>query len=157
MILKFEFFQQAGMMSGQKPILGWIKDIVNHFWFACQHASNREEFMVSMIIQSVWNSIVKYCSNRCQFCLYYYIIEVLGCLCKRHLCILGCVARCTPPCQWSTWMGPWQMPPWAFGWWKRGHTPWIYSTYGSVTNCAQPQMAEGYWEVSHLPVRLFIL
>ncbi|KAK7128318.1 hypothetical protein R3I94_016778 [Phoxinus phoxinus] len=47
----------AGMMSGQKTILGWIKDIVNHFWFACQHASNREEFMV------VWRGVLHHVSG----------------------------------------------------------------------------------------------
>ncbi|XP_073720185.1 uncharacterized protein [Misgurnus anguillicaudatus] len=33
------------MVSGQSAILVWKKDIVNHFWFCCQMANNREEFM----------------------------------------------------------------------------------------------------------------
>ncbi|XP_054597208.2 uncharacterized protein [Nothobranchius furzeri] len=40
------------MISGQKLILGWIKDIVNHFWYACQHTSTREEFM------DVWKGVL---------------------------------------------------------------------------------------------------
>lgn len=50
----FHFFLQAGVMSGQQLILGWIKDIVNHFWFSCEHASNREEFMVSVLIRIIF-------------------------------------------------------------------------------------------------------
>nr|XP_054591704.1 uncharacterized protein LOC107377186 isoform X1 [Nothobranchius furzeri] len=42
----------VGMISGQKLILGWIKDIVNHFWYACQHTSTREEFM------DVWKGVL---------------------------------------------------------------------------------------------------
>ncbi|XP_037635921.1 uncharacterized protein LOC119494253 [Sebastes umbrosus] len=35
----------AGIISGQSDIHVWLKDIVNHFWFCCQKADNREEFM----------------------------------------------------------------------------------------------------------------
>jgi len=37
------------MVSGQSAILVWMKDIVNHFWFCCQMADSREEFMVSIM------------------------------------------------------------------------------------------------------------
>ncbi|XP_073729891.1 uncharacterized protein [Misgurnus anguillicaudatus] len=35
----------AGTTSGQSQILVCLKDVVNHFWFSCQKACNREEFM----------------------------------------------------------------------------------------------------------------
>lgn len=44
----------AGVKSGQKDILLWMKDIVNHFWFACQHTSTRDEFM------DVWRGVLQH-------------------------------------------------------------------------------------------------
>ncbi|XP_077363165.1 uncharacterized protein LOC144007387 [Festucalex cinctus] len=41
----------AGMLTCQKQLIVWIKDVVNHFWFSCQKASNREEFM------SIWRGV----------------------------------------------------------------------------------------------------
>uniref|UniRef100_A0A8C6TDK7 Uncharacterized protein n=1 Tax=Neogobius melanostomus TaxID=47308 RepID=A0A8C6TDK7_9GOBI len=53
----------AGMVSGQKSILVWIKDIINHFWYACQHTSTREEFM------DVWRGVLHHVSGKHEWAL----------------------------------------------------------------------------------------
>ncbi|XP_073729890.1 uncharacterized protein [Misgurnus anguillicaudatus] len=67
----------AGTTSGQSQILVCLKDVVNHFWFSCQKACNREEFMVNMTHKNT-------CSNQMKldhFKFNSYNIGVLSCVC----------------------------------------------------------------------------
>ncbi|XP_041641442.1 uncharacterized protein LOC121508572 [Cheilinus undulatus] len=48
----------AGMISGQSAILVWLKDIVNHFWFVCQKAKDRDEFM------GIWHGVLQHVRGR---------------------------------------------------------------------------------------------
>lgn len=40
---------QVAQKKGNSILLGWCKDIVNHFWFSCREANTYEELVVSYI------------------------------------------------------------------------------------------------------------
>lgn len=50
----FFFHTKAGQLSGQKILLKWTKDIVNHFWFCCKTAETDGHFRVSNTFKIVF-------------------------------------------------------------------------------------------------------
>ncbi|XP_026177256.1 uncharacterized protein LOC113138747 [Mastacembelus armatus] len=49
--------QVAGRSKGCSPILHWIKDICNHFWYCCKEAGNYDEFM------SLWTAVLHHVTD----------------------------------------------------------------------------------------------
>ncbi|KAK9976652.1 hypothetical protein ABG768_021857, partial [Culter alburnus] len=47
----------AAQQSGQKILLHWVKDIVNHFWFCCKKADTVQEFL------KLWSSVLHHVTN----------------------------------------------------------------------------------------------
>ncbi|XP_067271162.1 uncharacterized protein [Pseudorasbora parva] len=47
----------AGQLSGQKILLKWTKDIVNHFWFCCKTAETDGHF------RKLWSSVLHHVTN----------------------------------------------------------------------------------------------
>ncbi|XP_067378448.1 uncharacterized protein [Channa argus] len=52
-----KLLQTASQSRGCYPILHWIKDICNHFWYCCKEADNYEEFM------SLWIGILHHVTD----------------------------------------------------------------------------------------------
>ncbi|XP_074469043.1 uncharacterized protein LOC141754103 [Sebastes fasciatus] len=48
----------AAQVQGQGVLLGWLKDVVNHFWWCCKKASTREEFY------ALWIGIIYHVCGR---------------------------------------------------------------------------------------------
>ncbi|XP_052242828.1 uncharacterized protein LOC127852858 isoform X1 [Dreissena polymorpha] len=44
-------------------LIPWLKDIVNHFWFACSKADSYEEFLVCNIC-SIWRGVLHHITNK---------------------------------------------------------------------------------------------
>ncbi|XP_055061157.2 uncharacterized protein [Misgurnus anguillicaudatus] len=47
----------AAQQSGQKILLHWVKDIVNHFWFCCKNADTVQQFL------KLWSSLLHHVTN----------------------------------------------------------------------------------------------
>ncbi|XDV33185.1 hypothetical protein PO909_003710 [Leuciscus waleckii] len=48
----------AAQQSGQKILLHWLQDIVNHFWFCCKTADTEQQFL------KLWSSVLHHVTNK---------------------------------------------------------------------------------------------
>ncbi|XDV33212.1 hypothetical protein PO909_003727 [Leuciscus waleckii] len=48
----------AAQQSGQKILLHWLQDIVNHFWFCCKTADTKQQFL------KLWSSVLHHVTNK---------------------------------------------------------------------------------------------
>ncbi|KAL5006833.1 hypothetical protein ScPMuIL_015639, partial [Solemya velum] len=64
----------AGLQKGCKPLQLWSHDIVNHFWYCCQHANTYDEFI------DLWASILHHVVNEHEWILPYAIDGHARCL-----------------------------------------------------------------------------